>query len=592
MKKLRWLSLVLALCLCMGLISGCGSQQTEAAPAEAASSAVASAEAPAQEAESEPAVAEPVEEATAEEASAEAEASEPEEEVAAEPEAAYPFPVTLPLTEEPKEFTFWGTMSSKALPYIESLGEASVFKKMGELTGLYMNATCVSGGAAAEQFPLLVASGDWPDVVTSVSNNYAGGIEGAYAEEFIIGLSDLAEEYMPNYSYLLDENPSYRKGFSTLSGELVTLGSIADETNGFGRGLAVREDWAGEYGSVPETYDELHDFLVWARDEKGAGSALWLDPYGTGGGNNLTGGYDLVISMDSMSGGRPYIVEDGKVVCGLNSENMRDYLTLMHTWYDEGLIYKDFVTTEHSVTNDAAAMDVLTNGGMAVAYISVEDLAIFDGYGVPMQAISDITKNPGDVIGVNDLEPGAGPGGWCITSDVDPDLLPLILEYVDYLATPEGAILASYGVEGEAWNYNDEGEIEYTDMIINYPEDMSWRIIITVYMTDGAPGLFLNRRNEVTYSDKQLAALDLWEQNQDGSLAYPNGATVASDLSEEYSTLMNDIQTYATEMILKFITGQEDINTGWDAYVSHMDSLNIARTTEIMQETYDSYMAR
>jgi len=373
MKKLRWLSMALALCLCIGLISGCGSQQAEAAPAEAASSAETAAEAPVQQAESE-AAAEPADEAPAAEASAEEAPAEPEtseaEEVAAEPEAAYPFPVELPLTQEPKEFTFWGTMSSKALPYIDSLGEASVFKKMGELTGLYMNATCVSGSAAAEQFPLLVASGDWPDVVTSVSNNYAGGIEGAYAEEFIIGLSDLAEEYMPNYSYLLNENPSYRKGFSTLSGELVTLGSIADETNGFGRGLAVREDWADEYGSTPETYDDLHDFLVWSRDEKGADSALWLDPYGTGGGNNLTGGYDLVISMDSMSGGRPYIVEDGKVVCGLNSENMRDYLTLMHTWYDEGLIYKDFVTTEHSVTNDAAAMDVLTNGGMAVAYIS------------------------------------------------------------------------------------------------------------------------------------------------------------------------------------------------------------------------------
>ena len=65
------------------------------------------------------------------------------------------------------------------------------------------------------------------------------------------------------------------------------------------------------------------------------------------------------------------------------------------------------------------------------------------------------------IIGVNDLEPGAGPGGWSITGDVDPGILPLILKYVDYLSAPEGAILASYGVEGEDWNYNEKGEIEY-----------------------------------------------------------------------------------------------------------------------------------
>lgn len=589
MKKINYLSIFLTICLCLGLISGCGAQPSAASAQQSEASAVSSDAGDELQAESQP---EEAEEPEVEEISAIEEEAASEIEEPAEPAAAYPFEITLPLTEEPKEFTFWGTMSSKALPYIDSLGEASVFKKMGEITGLIMNATCVSGSAAQEQFPLLVASGDWPDVVSSVSNNYAGGLEGAYAEEFIIGLSDLAEEYMPNYSYLLDENPTYRKGFSTLSGELVTLGSIADENNNFGRGLGIRADWAEEYGSVPETYDELHDFLVWSRDEKGASSALWLDPYGTGGGNNLTGGYDVVISMDSMMGGRPYTVEDGTVICGLNSENMFDYLSMINSWYEEGLIYKDFVTTEHSITNDPAAVDVLTNGGIAVGYISVEDIPIFEGYGIKMQAISDITKTPDDTIGVNDLEPGAGPGGWCITSDVDPDLLPLILQYVDYLATPEGATLASYGVEGEAWNYNDAGEIEYTDMIINYPEDMSWRIIITVYMTDGAPGLFLNRRNEVTYSDDQLQALDVWPEKQDGSLAYPSGATVSSELSEEYSTLMNDIQTYATEMILKFITGQEDIETGWDAYLEHMNTLNIDRVTEIMQETYDSYLAR
>ena len=592
MKMTKLTALLLCICLCLGLFAGCGSSAAsaaaEASGAEAAVSAAEEAEAPAEEAEA-PAEAEEAAPAEAEAADSAAEEAAPAEEA----ESPYPYEISLPLCDDVQYFTFWGTMSSKALPYVEQLGQASVFKRMGELTNLYMDATCVSGSAAEEQFALVVASGDWPDVTSVVANNYAGGIEAAVADEFVLEFTEQAEEYMPNFEYLLDEYPEYRANFSDADGELVCMGSITvDELDSsFSRGLAIRTDWAEEYGSTPETYDELYDFLTWARDEKGAGSALWLDNYGTGGGGMLAAGYEVAYSMDTMSGCTPFYVIDGQVQNGLISDNLRDYLTLMHTWYDEGLIYKDFITTEHTLINDAAAKEALLNNQTAIGYFSIEDFPTVDALGISLTPIHDITKNAGDELGIAAVESSSSTtmGLWTICSTIDSDLLPLLLQWMDYLCTPEGATLTSYGVEGESWEYDENGEIAFTELITDNP-DITWKILTTVYMTDNAPGLFYSLRNRLTYTDMQNLALTAWPELQTGSMAMPSAVAVPTDLSEEYTQYSSDVETYATEKILKFIVGQEDIETGWDTYVAELKSLGIERCTEIMQLGYEAYL--
>jgi hypothetical protein len=40
---------------------------------------------------------------------------------------------------------------------------------------------------------------------------------------------------------------------------------------------------------------------------------------------------------------------------------------------------------------------------------------------------------------------------------------------------------------------------------------------------------------------------------------------------------------------LAFITGQKDINTGWDAYVKGLDSTGMTRYLQIQQQAYDKY---
>jgi hypothetical protein len=40
--------------------------------------------------------------------------------------------------------------------------------------------------------------------------------------------------------------------------------------------------------------------------------------------------------------------------------------------------------------------------------------------------------------------------------------------FCDWTYSPEGSFFCSYGCEGTVWNYNEEGEIELTEFMLNF----------------------------------------------------------------------------------------------------------------------------
>jgi len=64
--------------------------------------------------------------------------------------------------------------------------------------------------------------------------------------------------------------------------------------------------------------------------------------------------------------------------------------------------------------------------------------------------------------------------------------------------------------------------------------------------------------------------------------------TLTTDESSEYSNIATTVYTYATEQILKWMIGEEELtDESWDAYVAQCDSMDLPRCTEIYQTVYD-----
>ena len=174
---------MLTLGMLLGLLAGCGAAPAaSSAPAEPAET---SAEAPAEpEAPEEPAPAAPEESA----------------EAPAEPESPAPQlqEVELPLFEETRTYTMWTMLPFFMNGLVSDMAEdINNLKLLQEYTNTKLIVSTVGDQVVDEQFNLMVASGDYTDIISDGVSHYAKGYDAAITDEIIIDLYDLAEEYAP-----------------------------------------------------------------------------------------------------------------------------------------------------------------------------------------------------------------------------------------------------------------------------------------------------------------------------------------------------------------------------------------------------------
>ena len=60
------------------------------------------------------------------------------------------------------------------------------------------------------------------------------------------------------------------------------------------------------------------------------------------------------------------------------------------------------------------------------------------------------------------------------------------------------------------------------------------------------------------------------------------------DEQDEYADIWTDLEKYISQMHGKFITGQEDIETGWDNYLNTLTRIGLEEVLEIYQDAYDA----
>jgi putative aldouronate transport system substrate-binding protein len=67
--------------------------------------------------------------------------------------------------------------------------------------------------------------------------------------------------------------------------------------------------------------------------------------------------------------------------------------------------------------------------------------------------------------------------------------------------------------------------------------------------------------------------------------------TLTVEEGERNSTLLNEVNTYVSEMTLKFIIGDESFDN-YDAFLSKMKELGVDEVLKIQQDALDRYNAR
>lgn len=499
-------------------------------------------------------------------------------------ETAEPGEFQLPIVDEPTTLSYFVADDSNCAIMTTDWNDNEFYQEMERRTGVHLEMEMVSSADYQTNFNLMIASGTLADLIYVGASYYAEGVDAAIDDGYFLDLTDLVDEYMPNYQKVRTSDIQYELLSTTDSGRLGAVYELRQSKQGPWLGLWIRQDWLDDLNlETPVTFDDYHEVLTAFKNEKGATAPLILNFSGSDGEfGTMSGGLNVLNSWQ--------LDETGKVNFGPYMDAWKEYVTIMHQWYTEGLIDPDFMATDER-TADMAKVVTGASGLFAALYTmpSVYEAASEDS-NMNLAPVNPPVKNEGDEIHIR-LRDSYTSGNTAISADCEnPEVA---MRWLDYLFTEEGALLANYGIEGDTFEFNEEGEPEFTDKILNNENGWTMTQTVASYLCPSAGIANWSdwTRELAGVPEKDQACYDVWSEADD-TWRLPSSVTLTQDESTERAALYADISTTVKEQTAQFISGALDIESNWDAYISSLESSGIERAIEITQAAYDRYLAR
>lgn len=503
---------------------------------------------------------------------------------------------------ETLELTVWQAFEASKGITMSSFNDMKTWALIEEDTGIKVNFKHPAVGSENEQFNLMLASGDMPDIVFYAWHTVAGGPMKAVNDGLILNLNDIVAEHCPNYTSILEQNPEVKQQIITDEGVLFGFASIcvderdktaADYIPAFQTfGWLVRNDWLKACGidKLPETMEEWETALTAMKE---------MDPNGNGQADEIP----LVASnaADISNWIRAWGITNGfyisdpdaqKVSYGYYTEAYRDALTTLARWYKNGLIDPDFAASDSKqkdskiTGNIGGAWTGSTSGGFG-RYITMMK---------PQNPDLDMTGTiPPYVEGGKSYKFDSWskyPIGREAAISARSAHPVEAAKFCDYFYSKVGNMYMNWGIEGESYVIDESGKPAFTELVTKNPDGLSVDQVLIQYALSADdfffcmdPQLWLARMS----LPEQREMLPRWATgSRDGILppVLPTG-----DEAAESTSIMGEVQTYVDEMFTKFVMGVESLDN-FDTYMANLKSLGIERAIELKQAQLDRYNAR
>lgn len=485
---------------------------------------------------------------------------------------------------------YWCELNQNVSVNFANLGDTPFAKEWQKQTGVKINFLHPPANQGKEQFSLMLADGELPDLVEYAwMDNYPGGPEKAIKDGNILPLNDIFEKYCPNLTKYLEEHPEVDRMIKTDEGHYYVFPFIrGDEALCHTIGPMIREDWLNELGlEVPTTIDEWHTVLTAFKEEKGAAAPLtWEYTMGA-----LTNEDPFAYAFGACR--NFFIGDDGKVHFGATEPGYKDYLTTFNQWYEEGLLDPDLATlaleqVSAKMTSGQGGASIGWAGSRLGTWVSAAQQTDPDYMLVPAP-FPTLEKGATPEYGqIDNLYPNQG----SVAISTSCENVELAARLLDFAYSEEGHMLFNFGVEGES--YTMEGDYPtYTDQILNNPDGWSPAQSLSAYIRGNYNGPFVQdvRYLEQYYTlESQKQTPIVWGKTNASKHKLPP-ITPTADESKEFASIMNEINTYRDEMTLKFIFGTESLDN-FDEYVKTIEEMGLPRALEIQNAALERYNNR
>lgn len=454
-----------------------------------------------------------------------------------------------------------------------------MFEEAEKATNVHLDITFVGEETYDTMLPLLWAAGDSTDLMVAAEENYPGGIDASVEEEVLLDIAPYLEEYAPDYLALLESDETFRGEVTSDAGRIVSFYSYQEYADG---GNVIRKDWLDDLGmEIPETMDELLEVLRAFKSEYDVKSPLLcnsqMDYLGT------WAAYG--VPEPSRFGDLTWFVKDGQVQCAQTAEEYRDALAWLAQCYEEKLLTDDFL-------NISEANDSLVNGETGFCWVTsyaldstTTEKSVDPNYEVV--AVPNQTLEAGGTTDIGGVTGGKSASSIAISADTaEPEIC---VSYLNYFYTEAGKLLTGFGVENEAFVYNEQGEKEFTELITNNPDGYPSFVAQSLYTGFVGTPMVLTKeaRMAACTTESERESFDIWSSNRTDKLVYYGQLT--TEENEAYWEVVQDLNTFAESERLKFVTGARSLDE-FDDYVAEMESMGLNTALELKEQAYERYL--
>jgi putative aldouronate transport system substrate-binding protein len=372
------------------------------------------------------------------------------------------------------------------------------------------------------------------------------------------------------------------------------------EQNGNARALRawIHKGWLEKLGlAMPATTDEFYQVLkaFKEQDPNGNGVADEIPFVGSTDGWNSTPHLWVMNAFLYVDNTNYWVVENGKLSLAYNRPEWKEGLVYANKLCREGLLSP----LSFSQTNDQLRT-IAAGGDRAVVgvYVDGSPESPFGSRNLRTTEYAPLgpLTGPGGVkYATHTLQsPGIGLTAFISAACKNPEAA---FRLMDFLWSEEAFYRSRFGIPRQDFEYADPSEKAlFADMgytptikIINETwgkeQNVHWYLptlhcqlaeYIDGMVWDGDPtGL------EYLISFSVPLYKPFGPKEEVYRLVY------AGDVIDEVAEIQTNLTSYRDESTARFITGDLDINTQWDAYLNELKAIGIDRYIRISQETYD-----
>ncbi len=444
-----------------------------------------------------------------------------------------------------------------------------------------------AGTDGAQAFNLMLASDTLPDIFYW---NVMRDAERYIDEGVIRDLTEYMPKYSPAYYKFIQSNEIYDKSMKTDSGKYYGYGFFREDGgwNDTYQGPVVRQDWLDELGlESPETISDWDNVLRAFNEKYGAVLTFpWYRFKSTG----ISGAFGAYGAIDFQL----YIDDNGKVQLAQAQEEWKNYMAKLNEWWKTGLLDQDVMTTDDDIARTKALNGVVglsyTSMGQLTNWISDANSAGTGAKWVGLQYPKGDDGTLSMVFGGY----GIGEGISVITTSCPDEKLEIAMRVLDYAYTDEGHLYWNFGTKGVTWDYDENGEVAYTELVTEDPDGLNNAIAKYSGSVWSGSCIQATKLLYLKNSEESIKANDLWfypNEEVTAKWKLPNGITLTVEESNELDDLVSAISTYVSEKAVNYITGEESFD-GFNDYVAQLDKMGLQRVLEIYQGAYDRFMAR